>query len=1458
MSTTPEKKKRNIKTKNTDILLENDINIVEQPKKRGRKPKNDNNTTQYLEKQDIVVNNLEVDIDQQLDLVQAINIEEHYNKSLNNYPDIQIEITQKESDISDNDENTITLDHVIKRAHEIKPTKTSVKAAIKKEKAKKSNKEMPPQENIITNIIENTKQYNKEEFLEKFRQQNNTDTDVTENVNNVDIIPPPDMIIPQLLDKNYTTTIKYICHFSDIHIQLYKRHDEYQTVFNRLYDFLEYKRQTLGVQQNVNIPMIAVITGDLLHSKSDLSPECVQLAYNLIKTVSSIMPLVIIPGNHDININNLERLDSITPIIADLNKVNPIYYLPQSGVYKLSNLLLYHASVFDYKIIDPSNVVYKHEKDLKHIMLYHGRVNGAVYFNGIEIQDEVNNKNNKTITPSTFDHYDLTLLGDIHKHQFLETRSRPISNIGYAGSLIQQNMGETISGHGLITWDLADCTGVFNEINSDSSYVVIHVNNKQSDHYCMLETGEHNPNCTLSKLLRLRVLYKNSPESYIDDLITLIKNNHKVIEYSYQNNDDIDIESNNDIENSETSETSETTRTQIDITSIDVQNKYIIDYIKSTNPNITDDDCNEIKQMNSKQNETISSELKNRATIHNSHYKIRRIEFSNLFSFGNNNVIEFTNFKGIVGIIAPNHMGKSAILDIIIYTLFDKCTRKGTIKDIINNRRQNFSIKMEISLGQWIYYIEKSGLRTKSGATVKVNFNRIHDIDGIIECLDEDSNLKTREKIAEYFGYYEDIIHTSFSVQHDNCCFIDAENTERKKELTRIMRFEIIDELYKQANSMYNKHKTVLEHLQNKLIQDDLIKANDNHNKCIENIQNINKEKQKIKDTIRMINSNIITKTSELNQECEKILENNDNDEKLLMNLIHDIEIKKNDLDKLFKIKNDLLQKIVSGNNNNILDIKKNISNQDKQYIDKLKDFKLQLKDIDTKKNELFRKLKPLHNTKLKNDDLHKLLTQNQNIIHSIENDIEKYKKQIIVIQGKNENVMRNNLRIEEIDKVLNEECDLPEKLMVHINNNCDTLSKMKDEINKLFMNWFQDAIDNGYNDIELLCEGELYDTYIDKLQHYCFIKELINYKDNNSKTPDILEKLETEKYKLANEIVQIKKEQKEIKNIEILIKNEEIKLMNIQKAINNIKSDITNIELNKDINNEIDCLVDGKIEIDLEIEDIENKIDQNKNILLNIQKLESTVLKIKSMELEIEKINDKLEKYQDFIESIGKNQVIKEEITELQDSITQWETEYDKMEKKYNVEQMNLSKYAAQIAQFKKDNKERKDLEHVGELWEIYKNTLKQLPYILLDKIKPILEKKVNDMLSLATDFSIQFDMSDNKIDIYLHRLAYKDRSIIVNNASGFERFMSSLAIRMALLELSNLPKINFMAIDEGWSSFDNHNINNVNVIMDYLKTKFDFILTISHITQIKEHCDQQIFLKKDKSDYSIIVYNE
>ena len=51
-----------------------------------------------------------------------------------------------------------------------------------------------------------------------------------------------------------------------------------------------------------------------------------------------------------------------------------------------------------------------------------------------------------------------------------------------------------------------------------------------------------------------------------------------------------------------------------------------------------------------------------------------------------------------------------------------------------------------------------------------------------------------------------------------------------------------------------------------------------------------------------------------------------------------------------------------------------------------------------------------------------------------------------------------------------------------------------------------------------------------------------------------------------------------------------------------------------------------------------------------------------------------------------------------------------------------------------------------------------------------------------------------------------------------------------------------------------DTTNLNNVGQILDYLKTKFEFILTISHLTEIKQYCDKMIGLKKDDKGYSKI----
>ena len=268
----------------------------------------------------------------------------------------------------------------------------------------------------------------------------------------------------------------------------------------------------------------------------------------------------------------------------------------------------------------------------------------------------------------------------------------------------------------------------------------------------------------------------------------------------------------------------------------------------------------------------------------------------------------------------------------------------------------------------------------------------------------------------------------------------------------------------------------------------------------------------------------------------------------------------------------------------------------------------------------------------------------------------------------------------------------------------------------------------------------------------------------------------------------------------------------------------------------------------------------------------------VKFIEIEMKQKEELLLKFEHYRDQIDYNNTIQKEIDLVKAELDEFEEVLEEVEKQYTIENTNITKYTALLEQIKKDLAEYKAIEKNLKLYEVYKKSIKQLPYILLNKIQPLLEKKVNDLLTIITDFTIKFDISDNKIDIYLDRPIYNmsksnsntntslnylnnknsskaNRYILINNGSGFERFISSLAIRIALLDMSNLPKINFLAIDEGFSAFDTHNINNVGQILDYLKTKFDFILTISHLTQIKENSDIIIGLQKDENGYTKII---
>jgi DNA repair exonuclease SbcCD nuclease subunit len=221
--------------------------------------------------------------------------------------------------------------------------------------------------------------------------------------------------------------IKKLVHFSDLHLKLFKDHDQYRKILENAIE--QWKELS---------PDRIIFSGDLIHSKNQLTPELISIVSWLLKECSNITKTIIIPGNHDAIINNLDRLDSLTPIIESLNNPNIVYYRDR-GVYEDENISWCVYSQFQGNIPPDIN-----EATGIKIGLFHGPIQGLKTDLGFEFGEEA-------YSLSKFDGLEIVLCGDIHKRAEFQIKGGK----GYMiGSTIQNNIGESITKHGYGIYDV--------------------------------------------------------------------------------------------------------------------------------------------------------------------------------------------------------------------------------------------------------------------------------------------------------------------------------------------------------------------------------------------------------------------------------------------------------------------------------------------------------------------------------------------------------------------------------------------------------------------------------------------------------------------------------------------------------------------------------------------------------------------------------------------------------------------------------------------------------------------------------------------------------------------------------------------------------------------------------------------------------------------------------------------
>lgn len=560
-----------------------------------------------------------------------------------------------------------------------------------------------------------------------------------------------------------------IAHIADIHWRGLQRHDEYTEVFE---DFFR--------KLNDLCPDLIVVGGDIVHSKTQgITPELVDRLGWWFQQLAN-WPTVVILGNHDGLIHNKSRLDAISPIVAALDHHN-IHFLKDSGNYTINGINFANFSCFDeenWHKCSPSD-----DPNQINIALYHGAVGGSLLDTGIPVEGEV--------TVDMFRPYDFSLLGDIHRQQFLDGDTR----IAYPGSTIQQNYGEDTD-KGFLFW----------QIKGRDEYRVNFVKLKNPRPFHTVEwQGDVSTTMVECEKLpagsRFRVL--NDENIAISETRQLAgelkKKGASEVVWKF-----VGEQTKEEMRAGSTTLSRENLRDPATIKSL------FKSYAESKG--LEGDSLIKLESAVSKLIDSLPEDER----LGSVKWSIKKLRWDNTYSYGKENEIDFENLSGITGIFGRNAQGKSSIPGTIMYSLFNT-TDRGPIKNlhIINTRKDYCKASVEFQAGNETYLSERQSVKhqTKAGlqhAITHLNLFRLDQHGNPAEDISGEQRKDSDKALRSLIGTSDDFLLTSFAAQGEMNAFLKERATARKNILSKFLNLQVFDSLNSLAKESSSSIKSEL------------------------------------------------------------------------------------------------------------------------------------------------------------------------------------------------------------------------------------------------------------------------------------------------------------------------------------------------------------------------------------------------------------------------------------------------------------------------------------------------------------------------------------------------------------------------------------------------------------------------------------------------------------------------
>lgn len=1172
--------------------------------------------------------------------------------------------------------------------------------------------------------------------------------------------------------------IERIFHISDIHIRLYNRQKEYQDVFQKLYDYI---KQNSSTQRE-----IIIITGDLLHSKNNLSPESILITQNFLINLAAICPTFLIAGNHDAMLTNQQREDSITAIVQNIRIPN-FFYLRNSGVYLAANVAIAVCSILDNQWIRAES--FQPPVRIQHkIALYHGGVGIVDTGVGYRLRGE------KLV--SDFDGYDFTLLGDIHKYQWLVPK-----RMAYSSSLIAQNFSEFQDPHGVLVWNLETLEHIYHAIDNPCGFFVLNMNNNQLFVNDAQITKDDIPNYlqNITASLQIKLNIQNCSHDFITEIkqkIQAVSNDAKIIPNYLAANP--------------------TSRRQEDPIAYDDSRlqALLVQHIQKIRPNIGADELLFITQK--------YQEYASNAAIMNernmARWELIDLKFSNLFGYGPNNFIDFQRFseKSTIGIIAPNSYGKSSLIDIILFALFSKFSRtRGTSisKDIINIGATSFSVRLRFKIGGDIYTIQKEGKREQSDK-IKITQNQLlkqsTDSADVINMTDE-NRLKTDKIIGELIGSYDDMTFTNIQLQNRNQSFKDMTDKDRKDYLYKILKLDVWNHMVDAIKNDVKPMKAHITYLEKTI-------ENINIDAARENMAALRLKMQDHQDAYE-----------------QQLYEKEINLEKIggQLSPLSATEIAQSRAQFAA-----IGRKLATlGLIQNSQKIKKLFTDNEAEFLEKLEKLETEksshkligffspgakLRSVDTIKPELDAAKLDLNAAQMKYP-----LSKLDNEVH------------ILTVE-----MMKKNDRIMEVirEKISTMEADL----MKYNEANIKKFLQNEPHYRKLF-------IQKNIRESIVTIIANLGSHEYDPNCKFCVANPIVQQKAKkeielaniDTKIAEIeqsisfpIEEHEVEIYAKQNEELSSLRETLQIKRDKLEKMEAEKESSYGRSIIHRLETQINNLQIEY-VHSEQNFQINEKNK------EIQAELDR-----ITLETKELRLIKDKSLWVKEyhelvtqEKIYGELQPQYESLESIlanyEKTRGVREKIEQNDRIIADTTIQMGKI-------QQQIAQAQDEIRKFERISGELLEKTREYGMMKTLEESLNKdgLPLqILRNYLVPITEE-INGIIRPFISRKICLRVEDDELILDSFPNEGADKSVFMHG--GMESFILDIAFKITLSNFAKLPKCNILFLDEGISAFDGERLANIDILFSFIQNYFPKTVLITHLDSVKENIQEKIMITK------------